>query len=380
MRFSYVAASVVVIALCLWMASGLIGSQEDGDAVAAESDSASGRETPLMKVAYITGKLTPKTRDVVIQGQLEPKRHILMRAETSSTVGSVEVSKGQRVNAGDIIINLSLSGRETDLREARARVRTASSEQKAAQSLRKQGLQSQVQLEQIQSQLESARAQLDRVQRDITYTRIAAPFAGVINKLPLEVGELVDRGATVAELVDDSTFRVTGNATQQTVSKLTVGKPVKVTLITGETLDGILTFVSSMADNATRSFEIEAEVANPGGVFAAGVSASLAVPIDQISAMFISPSTIALGEQGELGVKIANEQSIVEFMPIDMVSTSLDGAWVTGIPDNSRIITLGQGFVKEGQEVELIEEQAAQQSEQTGQKTDQGNDNNNGAG
>jgi len=42
----------------------------------------------------------------------------------------------------------------------------------------------------------------------------------------------------------------------------------------------------------------------------------------------------------------------VEFRPIKLVSTTLDGAWVTGIEEGSRVITLGQGFVNTGEIVE----------------------------
>ncbi len=354
MRFSYVAAGVLVLVLCLWMASGLLSAPSDDTSTASTATQKD--NSPLMKVEYMDGALSLKSRDVVLQGQLEPRRHLMVRAETSSTVGSIEIGKGERVNAGDVIIKLALSGRETDLREANASVRTAASEQKAAASLRKQGLQSQVQLEQTQAQLEAARAQLARIQLDITNTNIKAPFSGVLNNIPVELGELVDRGAVVAELVDDAGFKVTAYASQQAVSRLSAGKTVEVKLITGETLPGKLSFISSVADSATRSFQVEADVENPGGSFAAGVSASLVVPVDQVEAMFITPSAIALGDDGELGVKIANEDAVVEFVPIELVSSTLEGAWVTGIPDNSRIITLGQGFVKEGQQVEPVKQ------------------------
>jgi multidrug efflux system membrane fusion protein len=103
---------------------------------------------------------------------------------------------------------------------------------------------------------------------------------------------------------------------------------------------------------------VEAEVENVDAKYSAGVSASLVVPIEQVEAVFISPSTLALGDGGELGVKLVNENNEVMFNPISLISTSIDGAWVTGIPDNSRVITLGQGFVKAGQIVEPVAAQS----------------------
>ncbi len=371
MRTSYLAAGVLVLALGLWMASGLLPSSGNEEAAgnvdsAALSQTAANDEAPPMKVEYIDVTLSPKSRDIILQGQLEPRRHLQIRAETSSIVETINADKGKTVNKGDTIVALSLDGRESDLQEARAQLQTARSQQKAAASLRQKGLQSQVQLEQSQAQLASASAQLKRIQRDIENTQITAPFAGVVNDVPVEVGEMIDRGAVVAELVDNSSFIVTAQVAQQTLAKLELGKTIDVKLITGEVLPGKLTFISSVANSASRSFTVEAEVANVGGKISAGVSASLVVPVEQVEAVFISPSALSLGDTGELGVKTIDENQQVVFTPIELVSSSLDGAWVTGIPDNSRVITLGQGFVKSGQKVEpvLAEETAEETAEE----------------
>jgi len=363
MRTSYLAAGFLVLALGLWMASGAFSSDESSDDAAAtgsndqnggQSDASASGSTPLakpIKVEYIDAQLTPRSRDIVLQGQLEPRRHLQMRAETSSIVETIAVEKGARVNKGDTIVGLSMDGRESDLMEAQAQLQTARSQQKAAASLSQKGLQSQVQLEQTQAQLASARAQLSRIQRDIENTKITAPFAGLVNAVSVEVGEMVDRGAMVAELVDNSSFLVTAQVAQQMLSQLKLGADIKVKLITGDTLPGKLTYISSVADTASRSFSVEAEVENADGKYAAGVSASLVVPVEKVEAVFITPSALSLGDDGGLGVKIIDENEEVVFNPITLVSSTLEGAWVTGIPDNSKVITLGQGFVKAGQKV-----------------------------
>lgn len=359
MRTSYVAAGVLVLVLGLWMASGLLPSSgnedaESGSAANSSEQAKQNDESAPMKVEYIDVTLSPKSRDITLQGQLEPRRHLQIRAETSSIVERINIGKGKSVNKGDTIIALALDGRENDRQEAQAQLQTARSQQKAAASLRKKGLQSQVQLEQTQAQYASARASLNRIQRDIENTQVNAPFSGVINAIPVEVGEMVDRGAIVAELVDNSGFTVTAQVAQQTLAQLELGKNVDVKLITGEVLPGKLTFISSVADSASRSFTVEAEIDNVGGNISAGVSASLIVPVEQVEAVFITPSALSLGDSGELGVKTIDENQQVVFTPIELVSSSLDGAWVTGIPDNSRVITLGQGFVKSGQKVEPV--------------------------
>ena len=333
--------------LVLWMGSGMLASDP-----VSNPQSAAAEQISLMKVEIIEVSPESMQREVELQGQLEPARRLHIRAEIAGIVSKLHISKGQRVALNDPLVDLTLDGRDTELRQAQAALTSAISEEKAAASLRKQGLQSKVQLEQTRTQLERARAQLARVELDIANTQITAPYAGIINALPIEQGELVERGGVVAELVDNTTLKATAQAAQQTIAQLQVGQEVRVSLLTGEELPGKLTFISAVANSQTRSFSIEAKVENPGGDVAAGVSASIHVPVQQVQAVFISPSTLSLGSNGELGVKIVTTDNIIEFVKVKLVSTSLEGAWVTGIEPQSRVVTLGQGFVNPGQEVE----------------------------
>lgn len=347
MRTSWIAAGLLVIVLVLWMASGLFGNK----------DTASPQEEPetsLMRVEINTLAVESMDREISLQGQLEPVQHLFLKAQTSGTLERFMVEKGDRVEQGQPLLALDLAGRENTLAEAEARVKTARSEQKAAESLRQQRLQSQLQLEQTEASLETALALLASVELDIANTTITAPFSAVVNDLPTDLGSLVERGDVVAELVDDSAFNVSAQASQQSLSSLKIGQAVTVELITGEVLPGELTYISSIADAQTRSFNVEARVKNTTGTIAAGVSASMHIPVEQVSATFVSPSAMSLGEDGELGIKAVDENNTVVFLPIKLVSTSLDGAWVSGIPANTNVITMGQGFVNVGEVVEPI--------------------------
>jgi len=365
MRTSYIAAGVLVVGLVLWMASGLIDTS-DSDTIADDNNASSqitGNDSAnsstetnddLMRVQVTLANLESRPREIVLQGQLEPTRVLQVRAETSSTIDAVPVIKGDRVNAGDEIVALAMNGRDQDLAEADAQVASAVSEQKAAAQLRQQGLQSVVQSQRANATLASAQAQRNRIRRDISKIKILAPFDGILNDLSVEVGALVSIGDVVAQLVDDSSYKVTAQVAQQAVGELSVGQNVTVELITGQTLEGTLSFVATVANAQTRSFTVEATVKKPEEPVSAGVSASLKIPVETLETVFLTPSALSLGDRGELGVKIVNEENVVEFVPIKLLSTTIDGAWVSGVSVGSRIITLGQAFVAEGEIVDPI--------------------------
>lgn len=344
---SWKVAGIVVIVLSVWMLSGLFSNDD-----AANVDGQETSDNTLMSVEVSIAQPSLMARELTLQGQLDPIRHVLVKAQTHGEVQDIIIRKGARVNQNDALVKLDEGGRRSSLAEASAAVKTAQSEQRAAQSLQAQRLQSQMQLEQADAVLEAALARLAIVELDIKNTTITAPFAGVINKLPVELGALIERGDEIAELVDDSAFKVSAQVSQHALSQLTPGQQVTVELITGETLSGVLSYIGSVADSQTRSFAVEALVENTANTIAAGVSATLTIPVQEVQATFITPSALSLGDDGELGVKALDKDDKVIFLSIELVSTTLDGAWVTGIPEATRIITLGQGFVNTGEQVQ----------------------------
>lgn len=348
MNSSRWATLIVVVVLILWMLSGLF---KRSDSNADDSGPAASNNLPMAVLVQASDNVL-MTREIELQGQLEPKRQLTVKAQTSGVVGQILASKGQTINEGAALVQLELGSRGNALAEAEALVKTAKSEQAAASTLRQQRLQSQLQLEQAEAALEAALARLGSITLDIDNTTVTAPFTGIINDIPVERGTLIERGDPVAELIDTSTFMVSASASQTSLAELFIGQPLTTTLITGQTLTGELTYISAIADAQSRTFAIEAIVDNPTNSIAAGVSASIHIPVEQLEATFVSPSALSLNAAGLLGVKVVDDADVVEFVPVELISTTLDGAWVSGIDPGIRIITLGQGFVNPGDKVQ----------------------------
>ncbi len=349
MKTSWLAAAGVTVALALWMASGLMaGNETDATIAAAEGP------TP-MRVEVVVAEPSARERTLILRGQLAAARTVELRAQTAGTVAELHVARGDRVAANAPVARLDAGVREAQLSAARAQLASARASRNAAQSLGRSGLQSQLQTERAVADASLAQAEVDLLEKDLADTTVRAPFAGLVEEVPLELGQLVERGDHVATLVDDSAFEVTARVAQQVAARLRPGQSVGVELITGERLTARLTWISSVADPATRSFEIEARIDTDRNDLASGTSATLSVPVETVEALFLSPSTLALGSDGELGVKALDAEDRVTFIDVELMSTSLDGAWVTGIEPGTRIVTLGQGFVGTGERVLVSE-------------------------
>ena len=168
----------------------------------------------------------------------------------------------------------------------------------------------------------------------------------------MNAGEFVSAGTEVGQIVDNSPLSVTIQVPQQSLSNVKSGQEAKVKFITGEERDGVVAFVGTSADQATRTFLAEITVENENGAVPAGVSAEIRIPTGEAVAHFMSPATLSLGSDGTLGVKTVNADDVVVFSEIKIERAQTDGIWVSGLPDAVDIITIGQGYVNNGQTVD----------------------------
>lgn len=341
-----VLAMLVVIAVALWMASGLLARTGNGD---KEQQSEAPPAQPFMVEVERRAAETIE-RAVIAQGETRPHRAARLRAQTADQVAEVRVESGQPVDQGETLIRLAQGNRGAELKEAQARVQQRRLELEAAQRLSQSGYQSRIQTEQASAALEQAQAQLARVQQDIDYTTIRAPWAGTVDEVLIDVGDYLGTNGEAITLVDNDPLTVVGHFPQAAVDALRTGQTAEVTLLSGEVRTGPVTAVAPRSNAGTRTFRVEAEIPNPDGI-AAGTSAEIRIVTGDVRAHRLSPALLSLNADGDLGVKAVDAEQRIVFHEVDIVRTEPDGAWVTGLPDPVLLVTRGAGFVAVGERV-----------------------------
>lgn len=356
MKKSYVIAIGMIVALVLWIASGYFSK----DVPAGTQESGQLERETLMKVRVKTFNVTKVNNVVFVQGQLEPWRSVNLRAETFGTVDEVNVESGTRVESGQLLVHLSMDDREVRLARAKAQLAQSEADLEASERLFKKKLQSESNVRAARAAVAVARAELAAIRLDIARTSVRAPFDGVVEERSAEMGVLMERGDSVATVVDDSRLKATAQVPQQSVGSLALGQAVKVKLITGQQVEGELTFISRLADEGTRSYRIEVEVPNTELKLVSGLSAVLEIPTGEAAGHFLSPSLLTLHDDGRLGVMAVNEANIAMFYPLTIIRSQDDGVWVTGLPEQARLVTFGQGFIQSGEQVIPVDEAVTQ--------------------
>ena len=181
---------------------------------------------------------------------------------------------------------------------------------------------------------------------------IRAPFAGVIESINIELGSFVNPGMAIGQIFDFSPLIVSTEISEHHISKLALGDQVQVELISGESFDANISFISANANASTRTFYVEMTIDNGIKQPKDGVTAKVDLSLSEAMSHKVSAALLQLDDDGELGIKVIDDQDIVHFKRIEIIKSETDGAWVAGLGDKANIITVGQSFVQAGDQVQ----------------------------
>jgi multidrug efflux system membrane fusion protein len=353
-RNSILIAAAITLALAGWMLSGL------GNGPAEAPDREGGRDSAAMSVTVRNSIARTVPRQVVASARTEPDRMVEVKAETDGRVVAIGADRGAFVREGNSIVELSMRDRAARLAETEALIRQRELEYESDVQLRDERFVSAAALAASEALLVAARSARERILLDIEHTKITAPFDGVVYDRMVEIGDYVGVGDSIAQIVDADPLIVVGNLNERDIGAFEVGAVGTATILGGREIKGRVRYIAPVADESTRSFRIELAVPNPDRSLTVGTSANLLLDAEEISAHALSPALLSLADDGTVGVETVDRSNRVRFIPVELAGPIGNSVLVTGLPAEVRIITVGQGFVADGQTVTVVEEGSAE--------------------
>lgn len=252
----------------------------------------------------------------VISGTLAPVRDAQIRAQVGGSVVRISADQGQRVSAGQELAQIDAAGLHDAFVSARSAVDAA---QTAADYAARQGQRYDTLLAagavserdretvvqsnaQAQAALIDAKARLVSAGKQLDYTGVRAPFAGVVSARSVSAGDVVQPGAMLFSVVDPSVLQLQAAVPAEQLSVVRVGQPVAFSLngYGDRPFLGTLTRINPVADPSTRQVQLYTTIQNPNNSLVAGLFASgrvvtdsargLVAPADAIDARNLRPA------------------------------------------------------------------------------------------
>lgn len=347
MRASPFIAVGLILAASAWIGSAYLG-EDPAPSGSAESKPIEDHGAPLATVRTRVSEAATRMNILRFTGRTEAKRRIDLKVETEGRITELAFERGDRVRRGHNLVRVALNDRSARLTRAEARMRQRQLEFEAAQTLARKDFRSETDVAGAQARLEAAQAALAAIRIELSQTAVAAPFGGVIESKLAEQGDYLQKGDPVATLVDLDPIVVVAAVPEHRIHHLTLGQVGRVNRLNGESVTGVVSFIGSTADANTRTFRIELEVDNADLTMRDGLTSEILLPVGSTRAHFIPRSVITLDDDGRIGVRVIAEQDLVRFMPIEIIADAPTGFWVTGLPPQVTLITVGQEWVRDG--------------------------------
>ncbi|MDO5646503.1 efflux RND transporter periplasmic adaptor subunit [Paracoccus sp. (in: a-proteobacteria)] len=333
--------------LVFWIGGGMLNREPAVETVRAAP------ATPRVAASISHAEtITPR---VSLFGNIVPNQVSVLRARTGGIVETV-ARQGESVTVGDDLGQLSTDNRGAGVAQATAALASAERDYNTAEQLRSRGVMAESEVLTRFAQLESARASLRAAEFELENTTLRAPISGTISRVMAETGSFVQAGAEVLEVVNNDPLLAQIEVRQNEITSIRLGQVANVTFQGGIQAEGVISFIAPVATAETRTFRVELEVPNPDNAVPAGLSAEISLALQDQRAHRISPALIRLDDGGRIGVMAIDEDGeTLRFQQVNIVQARADGIWITGVPDQLRIVTISQGALNDGQKVQVSE-------------------------
>jgi len=360
MKAARVAAVGLVVGAAAWIASGHLLPHDSAESRAAIQPEAKQQQQKLFRVAVVDARLEPRTRNLVLSGRTEADRKMMLTARVDGVVSELKVRRGSLVKEGDVIAVLSDEAREARVLQARAMLTQRKTELAAKMKLVEQGTMPKLEAVNLETLYKAAEAGLAAAEAEKDRSVIRAPWAGIVNDVPVEVGQAVMsfQGKDLVQIVSIDPMLAVVEVAERNLAGVHLGDSAEIRLVTGKKATGKVRFISKSASANTRTYRVDVEVPNADGAIPDGITAEVAIPLAAVPATRVPRSALTFSSSGELGVRAVDADSKVAFLPVSVVEDQQEFMWVAGIADGARVIVQGQDFVREGQQVEAVEGEA----------------------
>ncbi len=354
---SYLWSGLFIVLTGAWLASGIapkwLSASSEPDAAPAIEATVE-KQDALFRVKVNRFTSQSKPAEITVRGRTEANRRVEVRARTAGIVEEIPREEGDRVKDGALLCQLDVGVRMTEMAQEKAALESARIEFEAADKLAQQNFGSQTKRASEKAKLDAARASVERMEWEIGYTAIKAPIGGILEVQAAELGSFLQVGDHCATIVDLDPLLVVVHVGQNDIAAITNGMAVTAHLITGQTVEGKVAFVAPAADQTTRTFRVEVEVANAAFDLREGVTTQLNFMLEPTPAHKLPSSVLTLNDAGQIGVRTTDADDMVRFKPVSILGDGRDGIWVAGLPDEVDIITVGQDYVLDGQKVDPV--------------------------
>ncbi|WP_373567438.1 efflux RND transporter periplasmic adaptor subunit [Chryseobacterium sp. WG23] len=306
---------------------------------------------------------SPVVMDTVINkeyvAQIQSVKNIEIRAQEKGFLEKIFVDEGQYVQAGQTLFRIMPKLYQAELLKAKAEVEQASIELKNASTLANNNIVSKNEKAMAKAKLDAANAEMKLAQIHLSFTDIKAPFSGIINRIPLKLGSLIDEGDLLTSLSDNTNIYTYFNVSEpeylsyQTHVADRGSNEVALITANGETYihKGEIQTIEGEFDNETGNIAFRAKFPNPDKLLRNGETGKVQMVMPVHNALII-PQKATYEIQDQKYVFVIDKNGTAKSRNIK-IAYELQDLYVvgSGLSKGDQILLEGVQKVKDDQKI-----------------------------
>jgi len=246
---------------------------------------------PPVSVAVATAAEQPWQLRLPSVGTLKALQGVNLSLEVAGTVKDVQFESGQKVRAGQPLVQLDSAVESALLETAQADLGLAQLDYgRGSQLVGSQAI-SKGEFDRLSAQLQKNKATVNQLKASLAKKHIVAPFSGTIGIRQVDVGDYLASGTVISTLQDISSLYVDFYIPEHAVPKVALGQAVQVEVSAypGEQFPGSVSAINPKVENSTRNVLVRATLANPNGKLLPGMFTSLDVLLPNPAPQIVVP-------------------------------------------------------------------------------------------
>lgn len=308
-----------------------------------------GETLPAVAVQTTTLHWETRRLPVDIAGTVRPVQRAAIAARISGAIIGFTATLGQTVKEGEVLVTISAGELGARVAQARAQLVQVERELARERTLQSSGASAVDAVKLLEDRFAQTQAALRAAETMVTYATVRAPFAGVIAKKHVELGDFAAAGAPLLQLDGRNAFEIEAAVPESLANTLTVGASLEVVSNEGAArFHAVIAEISSAAEASSRTITVKFAVP-AGRIVRAGQFVRVLVPGVEVASLLVPTAAVSMHGQMER-VFVVSEKNCASLRLVKIGPSSGDRTEVVaGLAGGERVIMAPPGTLRDGQ-------------------------------
>jgi RND family efflux transporter MFP subunit len=303
-----------------------------------------------VRTVVVETKAQPASEAVV--GTVRAKLRAAIEPKVSARIEALLVAPGQMVKTGDLIAQLDPREIQAKLDQALALREQATRDLARSRELLDKKITAQADFDAVQARARVAEGAARETETMLGYTKIIAPFDGIVTRKLADVGDLAAPGKPIIEMEDPRALRFEADVPEALIGQVKIGANLSVQVAEGVApIDGIVVEVAPVADAASRTFLVKLDLPAAENT-RSGQFGRVWVQTGETKSIRVPASAIMVRGQVECVFVIANQHAQLRIVRTGK-RTGGEAEILSGLSSGERVVSEGAESLRDGQAVTL---------------------------